>query len=231
VVRFARNLGFSGFLDLRSRLLDGVQSEMVLSDHFPLLESAGDRDTLAIVAQQDVRNVNQTISNLDKQTFQRVVAMFLKANRVYTAGLGISSLMAQILAYLLNQVAIKATPFVHDYETFLDQIPFLSSRDVLVTFSFPPYSRETVDLAKTAKHYDVPVIAITDRLTSPVSFYSLEVLAIRSQNMLFTNSFSAISVVINALATEVAFRNKRKALHLTRQVDRLLREGGHYVSE
>jgi DNA-binding MurR/RpiR family transcriptional regulator len=231
IVRFARNIGFSGFLELRSRLMEGVQLEMVISEHVPLLESVGKRDTLALVAQQDVRNVDQTISHLDKQTFQRVVAMFLRASRVYTAGLGISSLMAEILAYLLNQVAVRASPFVHDYETFLDQAPFLSPHDVLVVFSFPPYSRETVDLAKAAQHHSIPVIAITDRLTSPISFYSVEVLAIRSQNMLFTNSFSAISVVINALATEVAFRNKRKALRMMRQVDRLLRETGHFVSE
>jgi hypothetical protein len=49
--------------------------------------------------------------------------------------------------------------------------------------------------------------------------------------MLFTNSFSAISVVINAIATEVAVRNKSKALRMAKQIDTMLRDTGHYVEE
>jgi hypothetical protein len=49
--------------------------------------------------------------------------------------------------------------------------------------------------------------------------------------MLFTNSFSAISVVINALVTEVALRNRVKALRLQREVERLLKDTGHFAPE
>lgn len=231
VVRFARSLGFSGFLEMRSRLLESVQSQMQISESFPFPEVGNGRDTLTLVAQQDVTNINETIKQLEKATFAEIAEMFVKSTRVYTAGLGISSLMAQILAYLLNQVAIRATAFVHDYETFMEQLAFVTPDDVLVAFSFPPYSRETIDLVKAAADRSIPVIAITDRLTSPVSFYSAKVLAIRSQNMLFTNSFSAISVVMNALATEVAVRNKEKALKMTKEVDGLLRATGHYATD
>jgi DNA-binding MurR/RpiR family transcriptional regulator len=55
-------------------------------------------------------------------------------------------------------------------------------------------------------------------------------LPIRSQNMLFTNSFSAISVVINALATEVAVRNRSKAVRMLKEIERQLHESGHYTS-
>jgi DNA-binding MurR/RpiR family transcriptional regulator len=157
--------------------------------------------------------------------------MVLKAGHVYTLGLGISSLMSQALAYSLNQVGVRATAFVHDYETFLEQLEFVTPSDLIVAFSFPPYSKETIDLAKTARDRKVPVIAITDKLTSPVTFFSRKVLAIRSQNILFTNSFSAISVVINALATEVAVRNKKKALKVSKEIDRLLAETGFYTVE
>jgi DNA-binding MurR/RpiR family transcriptional regulator len=231
VVRFARSLGFSGFLEMRSRLLESVQCQMQLSESYPFPDVGDGRDTLTLVAQQDVTNINETIKQLEKPTFGEIAEMFVKSSRVYTAGLGISSLMAQILAYLLNQVAIRATAFVHDYETFMEQLAFVTPDDVLVAFSFPPYSRETIDLVKAAAERSIPVIAVTDRLTSPVSFYATKVLAIRSQNMLFTNSFSAISVVMNALATEVAVRNKEKALKMTREVDGLLRATGHYATD
>lgn len=231
VVRFARSLGFSGFLELRSKLLEGLQSQVSGGEEFRLPSLLSDRGTLALVAEQDVRNIDQTVRNLDRQTFAEVGTMLVRASRVYTAGLGISSLMAGTLAYLLNQVALHASTFVHGSATFVEQLISLTSRDVLVVFSLPPYSRETIDLARVAAGRKIPVIAITDRVTSPVSFHAVKILPVRSTNMLFTNSFSAISVVMNALATEVAVRNREKALRFLQQTEKLLRETGHYTTD
>jgi DNA-binding MurR/RpiR family transcriptional regulator len=230
VVRLSQSLGFSGFLELRATLLEGVQSQIRQRDPFPLPRVSRHEETLTAVARQDVRNINQTINHLDRKVFEGVAKMIVKAPHVFTVGLGISSLMSQILAYSLNQVAVKATPFVHDYETFIEQLPFVSLSDLIIAFSFPPYSRDTVEVVKAAASRRIRVIGITDRVTSPISFHCECVLPIRSQNKLFTNSFSAISVVINALATEVAVRNRSKALKTLKDVERLLNQSGHYTS-
>lgn len=231
IVRLAQSLGFTGFLELRTRLMEGVQSALQLSDKFPLLEGPDHQEALSVVARQDVKNINQTINHIDRETFGDVARMILAARSVYTLGLGISSLMAQILAYSLRQVAVRASPFIHDHGTFMEQLLFAGPADVLCAFSFPPYSKETIDVAAAAARRRIPVIAITDKLTSPVTFYSRKVLPIRSQNILFTNSFSAISVVINALATEVAMRNKEKAMSMMKEIDQLLTDSGHYAVE
>lgn len=231
VVRLAQNLGFSGFLELRARLMDGIQSAVQAPESFPLLEGGDHREALSVVARQDVRNINQTISHIDRNVFGDVAQVILSAKHVYTVGLGISSLMAQILAYSLRQVAVRATPFIHDQGTFMEQLLFVNASDALCAFSFPPYSKETIDVAAAAARRKIPVIAITNKLTSPITFYSKKVLPIRSQNILFTNSFSAISVVINALATEVAMRNREQAMKLMKETDRLLTESGHYAEE
>ncbi len=231
VVRLTQNLGLSGFQELRSRLLAGVQSAIQQPDQFALLERKDHQDTLTMVARQDVRNINETIKHLDKETFHAIASKIIKASHVYTLGLGISSLMAKILAYSLNQVAVKATPFIHDYETFFEQLPFVTPDDVMIAFSFPPYSKETVDAVKLAHRRRVPIVAITDRMTSPITFYSAHVVPVRSQNMLFTNSFSAISVVINALATEVALRHKAKATQMAKELDQVMEASGHYTTE
>lgn len=230
VVRLSQSLGFTGYNELRRKLRERVQQQIQLKDKFPLFGEADGEEALTLVAHQDVKNINQTINDLDKETFHSVASMILKASHVYTVGLGISSLMSQILAYSLNQVAVKATPFVHDYETFVEQMVFVTSSDLLIAFSFPPYSRETVDAVKAAHGKGTRVVAITDKITSPVTFYSTKVIPIQSQNLLFTNSFSAISVVINALATEVAVRNKRKALRMTKEIDQKLEEVGYYTT-
>ncbi len=231
VVRLAQELGLSGFQELRSKLLEGVQSEIRLKDTFALINKNEYQGALSLVAHQDVKNINQTINHLDKHVFREVCELILKASQVYTAGLGISYLMSQILAYSLNQAGIRSTPLVHDYETFLEQIEFLTPDDILIAFSFPPYSKETIDAVKFAAGKKIPIVALTDKLTSPITFFSQQVIVVRSQNMIFTNSFSAISVVINAIATEVAMRNEKKALRNLKELNKILRETGHYADE
>jgi DNA-binding MurR/RpiR family transcriptional regulator len=230
VVRLAQSLGFSGFLEMRGELIRGVQSQMRITEMFPLLPRSRHGETLTAVANQDIRNINKTISQLDRKVFEDVAQMILRASRVYTLGLGISSLMARILAYSLSQVAIRATSFVHDYETFIEQIHVFDSSDLVIAFSFPPYSKETIEVVRAAAKRKTSIVAVTDRVTSPVSMYAVRVLPVVSQNMLFTNSFSAISVIINALTTEVALRNKSKALKNLKESEKLLEQTGHYYA-
>jgi DNA-binding MurR/RpiR family transcriptional regulator len=231
VVRLAQSLGFSGYFELRDRIREGAQSEISGAEVAPLLSRESDEETLTAVALQDVKNINQTIAQIDREVFARVAGMFLKAAHVYTFGLGISSLLARVLSYSLNQVAVRSTPFAHEHETFFEQIHQVTPSDVAVAFSFHPYSRETIDTAQALASKRVPVIAVTDRVTSPVSFVSKAVLPIASQNLLFTNSISAISVLINALTTEVARRSKDRATGNLRETEKLLQQAGHYFNE
>jgi DNA-binding MurR/RpiR family transcriptional regulator len=231
VVRLAQRLGFSGYLELRERLREGVQSELSEREGLPLLSGKSSEDTLTAVARQDVKNINQTIAQIDPAVFARAAGLITKAARVYTFGLGISSLLAKMLSYSLNQVAVRSMPFGHEHETFFEQIHQVGPSDVAIAFSFHPYSGETVDAARALMSKGVPVVAITDRITSPVSFVSKAVLPIASQNLLFTNSISGISVLINALTTEVALRSKDRATRNLRETEKLLQQAGHYFTE
>jgi DNA-binding MurR/RpiR family transcriptional regulator len=230
VVRLAQSLGFSGFLEMRGKLIAGVQSQMRITEMFPLLTGTSREETLTAVADQDVRNINQTINQLDRKVFADVARMILNAPRVYTLGLGISSLMARILAYSLSQVAIRSTSLGHDHETFIEQIHLFDRSDLIIAFSFPPYSKETIDVVRAAAKRKTRVVAVTDRVTSPLSLYAARIIPVVSQNMLFTNSFSAISVIINALTTEVALLNKAKALKNLKESEKLLERTGHYYA-
>jgi DNA-binding MurR/RpiR family transcriptional regulator len=231
VVRLAQSLGFSGYHELRERVREGAQSEISGAETFPLLSRESNEETLTAVALQDVKNINQTVSQIDRAVFVRVSGMLLKAAHVYTFGLGISSLLARVLSYSLNQVAVRSTPFAHEHETFFEQIHQVTPSDVAIAFSFHPYSRETIATAQALAAKGVPVVAVTDRVTSPVSFVSKAILPIASQNLLFTNSISAVSVLINALTTEVALRSKDRATGNLRATEELLQQAGHYFTE
>lgn len=59
-------------------------------------------------ARQDVKNINHLLATISKETFRRLVDMIEKANRVFTFGIGISSIFSNLIAYTFNQIEKKA---------------------------------------------------------------------------------------------------------------------------
>jgi DNA-binding MurR/RpiR family transcriptional regulator len=220
VVRFAQRIGFKGFLELRDQISKELQTRIHNKEIFSLVDNGRIKnDILASVAQMDIENINETLHTLDRKNYEAAIKMILNAKRVYSAGLGISFLLARVLAYQLNQVAIDAKNFNHDDSSFMEQVLFLNSDDLIIAFSYPPYSKETVDMAKLAKEKNVKVISVTNKDSSPITYYSDATLIVKSNNLLFTNSFAAISVVINAIATQCAYKNKSKTEKILQEMN------------
>ncbi|KAB2908681.1 MAG: MurR/RpiR family transcriptional regulator [Ignavibacteriales bacterium] len=213
IVRFAQNLGFSGFSEIRDEISECLQSEINNNKElFPLIEVGdGDQNILREVANLDISNINDTLFMIDHAHFSEAVSYIASASEVYTAGLGISYLLAEVLGYQLTQVGIDARSFRNGWASLQEESLFITEKDVLIIFSFPPYSFETIELARSVKKRGIKVIAITNKTTSPAASISDIALTVKSENMLYTNSFAAISVIINAIATEAARLNKKKA--------------------
>ncbi len=225
VIRFAQSVGFSGFSELRDAVAESLKKHLTKNEIFPLLDKSRlENDVLSSVAKMDVKNINDTLSIIDRDTFDKVIDKILISKRVFTAGLGISYLLAEILSYQLTQVGVDASVLKHTHTLFHEQILFLEKEDLLICFSFPPYSKETVDVAKYADKKNIDVISITNKATAPIASYSKAVLTVKSENMLFTNSFAAISVLINAIATACAVKNRARAKKVLKESEKIMIE-------
>jgi DNA-binding MurR/RpiR family transcriptional regulator len=219
IVRFAQRVGFSGFSQLKDEIAKALKNRLTNKEFFPLFEKhSSEEDILTEVANLDIKNINDTLNLIERNKL------------VFTAGLGISYLLAEILAYQLTQVGVNSTAFKHSYAIFLEQILFLKKSDLIIVFSFPPYSKETVEAAKFASERKINVITITNNQTSPVTFYSKTNLIVKSENMLFTNSFAAISVLINAIATSCALRDKQRAKKILKESGKIMLSQNQLIS-
>lgn len=223
IVRFAQRSGYKGFSELREAIAESLQKGLRNSEIFPLLEkSKSEVDLLTEVANLDIKNISDTLNFIERKSFDFIIDRISTARRIYTGGLGISYLLAEILAYQLTQVGIDSTALKHTHTLFHEQILYLNSKDLLVLFSFPPYSTETIDLARFAQERKIDSIAITNKPASPITFYTKANLIVESKNMLFTNSFAAISVLINAIATSCAVKDKTRAKNILKESEEIL---------
>lgn len=232
IVRFSQRAGFKGFSELRDAITGSLQKEIHNKQIFPLFEKRKvEEDLLTEVANVDIKNINDTLNLIERKTFDAVIEKILKSERVFTAGLGISYLLAEILAYQLTQVGVSSTVLHHSHTLFNEHLLFLNPKDLLIVFSFPPYSKETVEAAEFANKRKIEVIAVTNKPASPVTFFTKANLIVKSENMLFTNSFAAISVLINALATACAIKDKQRAKRILKESEEIMIRQNLLISE
>lgn len=223
IVRFSQRTGYKGFSELRNEITKSLQKELYKKENiFQLGKKNIKQDILTEVANLDMKNINESLNLIDRNTFNYIINKISTSGKVYTVGLGISYLLAEILSYQLTQVGISSSVLNHSHAIFNEQILFIKPKDLLIVFSFPPFSKETIEAAEYAKKRKIEVFAITNNPASPVTFIAKSNLIIKSENMLYTNSFSAISVLINTIATACAIKNKRLAKNFQKNAEEIM---------
>ena len=222
VVRLAQRIGYSGFSEMKMALLELLRGSVLGERGAP--QGSSEDDVLEAVARLEVSNLERSIEAIDRRAFRRAAAAIFKADHVFTFGLGISAHLAELASYLLTQIGLRTTTLSTRYSSPLEQLVGLRPSDLLLTFSFPPYSKQTLQMVQQLGSRSIPTLAMTDRLSSPVAPHSQHVFAVRSDNMMFTNATAAATVLLNALVTEVAVRHQGEAVEALSQINRILAE-------
>ncbi len=213
LVRLARDLGFGGYLELRAALIEEATRVLLPEDRFAFARPTKEpSETAVAVARQEVENINRSVEDLDPAQLRTFVGHLRKAPRTVAVGLGVSSIVARFAAYQLSQVGCRADFLTREALNLAEQVALLPPRTVVLAISFPPYSSRTVDTARRARARQLPVLALTDSARSPLVEVASAALYARTENLLYTNSISGAVVVLNAVVTDLALADKKRAL-------------------
>jgi DNA-binding MurR/RpiR family transcriptional regulator len=228
IVRFGQRIGFSGFAELKMALVELLQNRLgVDEDH-----DAGDlgEDLLEAIATHEARNIRLTVENIDREVFAAIADLIFSADHVYTFGMGISAYLAELAAYTLVQVGVAAHPMSTGFSSPREQLVALKKGDLVLVISLPPYSRQSLELVTAAAEAGAATVALSDRLIAPAARRAGLSLAVKSDNLTFTNAVAAMTVVINALATAVATRHPDKAIDAFAKISRVLTDDPDVMS-
>jgi len=224
ITRFTRKFGFKGFFDFKARIKEEIKNNIDPVERFRLIkEDLGGKKSLLKVAKQDVKNINKLLSQIKEENFCNLVSAVETAKRVFTFGASISSIFARLIRYIFNQVQKEAHCLDECSVTVEEKILSIKKEDLVIFLSFAPYSKSTIDFAQLAFEQGLRVVAISDNEFSPISEYASLVLPIPRENVLFTTSVSAFSVLINAIATEIALKKKDALSDSIRDMDKTLK--------
>jgi DNA-binding MurR/RpiR family transcriptional regulator len=222
VVRFCQLLGYTGYAQLRREI---TQSIPHFATAVAKMERPHPRDSsgsiVMEVLSQDALNVERTIELNGRERFAKAVELLGHARRVLCIGFGRSGVVAELLAEHLSLVGVPAQGAHRDVGQAAAAIAHCREEDVVVIVSLWRYHRSAVRLFRAAVEASIPTVVITDNSVSPFAKDASIVLIAATETPGLTHSLTGLVALCNALATDIAFTDSKRAVEGFRKVDEI----------
>ncbi|MDP4145698.1 MAG: MurR/RpiR family transcriptional regulator [Bacillota bacterium] len=211
VVRFANELGFSGYPKLQKALQELIKNKLTTVQRIELSNNfMSEENALKGVLKSDMENIRVTLEKINHRTFDEVINSIFDAKRIYIIGLRSSTALSEFLGFYLNLILDNVNIIGYGISDIFEQMINLSSGDLVIGIGFPRYAIRTIEALSFAHSRGAKVVAITDSLLSPLATQADYTLIAQSNMASFVDSLVAPLSVINALIIAVGLRERDK---------------------
>jgi DNA-binding MurR/RpiR family transcriptional regulator len=224
--RFARALDFDGYPQFRAALVLGFEATLAPVEKLrsKLEHRSTVADVFANALEEHQRNINLTRRSLDAHSCQQAVDAILNAQRIYIVGYGSSSWLGGLLQRCLELYCenVQSLASIEGSSHGARLLPRLKSTDLVIAIAFPRYITDTILLARRVRDAGVPVLALTDRVTSPLAPLGTVSLYAHTDSQYFANSEASTLALIEALCCAVAHSAKGSVKAATQMAESVL---------
>lgn len=209
VVRFAKALNYSGYKELQRELQEIVRNKLTTVQRLNLSDDySKDESSIIKVMEKDLDNIRQTLSEVDFDSFYKAVDMTLKAKNIYIFGLRSSSFLSGYLAFYMNFIFDNIKHVKPSANDIFEQFAQISNEDLIICFTYPRYSKLTMEVLDYARRKNCKIISFTDSFVSPANEKSDFTIIARSDMQSFVDSLVAPMSLINAFIVALASKKK-----------------------
>ena len=173
VVRFCEDIEFSSFTAFRLAVSVASEQRRVAREIFAIDRDEIDpndsmHEVVAKTVFHEVEAIQQTGSNLDLKTLEKVVGLITKAKRIELLGLGSSSLATQDLRQKLHRIGLFAFDSPDNHQAITSSA-LMNPGDVGIVFSHSGVTPETLEVLKIMKRSGAKTVAVTNFPESVIS--------------------------------------------------------------
>ena len=205
LIRFCQIMGFSGFSEMQRLFREAyAPGRPNYSTRLKNLKEGGAGSPSALLAEfvdAGRLSLEALTTSVDEVALNQAVALLTQAETVHVVGLRRAFPVATYLAYVFEKMAVPCV--LHNGIGKLDHRFALRPGDAVLAIAFAPYSEETIQLAQDAQGRGLPVVALTDCLTSPLVRSSDAILTVTEVDFGAFRSLSATLALAIALAVAV----------------------------
>ena len=227
VIRLCQKLGFDSYSsfqevarqELSRRLSAGTDEKLVASSRDITAENY-----VAGVLAHDMRNLRDTLTNLQPSELLEVASLLWEARRVLVLGSRSSAGLAVFLAYALGLVLPDARLFGSVPGDEMNHGLDLGPKDILLSVCYTRCSQRTIAAMDLAKSRGTTVIAVTDALASPATDLSDRIFIVARHSASFLASYTGGMAWANALLAAVGIARPEEASERLRASEEILRQ-------
>jgi DNA-binding MurR/RpiR family transcriptional regulator len=213
VTRFCTALGYRKYNELQKELQRNIQKKYSSIDRFKLIENkktSSNKSNIQKIFQTELNVINELYESLNINTFKNIVNLLFEKDQVIIAGIEASSCLAQHIACNLRKIRKNVFLYTEINDKAYNQMEIFNTDCVALLFALPRYPKRIVDYYKALLANNIPVISITDGITSPIASSSIEEIFIPIEKVNFIDQLSAVMALLNAISIEVAKSNPEK---------------------
>ncbi|WP_151717487.1 MurR/RpiR family transcriptional regulator [Gemmobacter serpentinus] len=205
LMRFCQIMGFSGFSEMQKMFRDAYSPGFPdYATRLQNLRGGANGSPAALLAEfveAGRASLEMLAKSADEAALEQAVALLSRAETVHVAGFRRAFPVASYLSYVFDKMSVPS--MLHDGVGKLDHRHALRQGDALVAITFTPYSEETLTMAADAQARGLPVVALTDNLTSPLARHAAAVVTVPEVDFGAFRSLSATIALALALAVAV----------------------------
>ncbi|MBN2018564.1 MAG: MurR/RpiR family transcriptional regulator [Candidatus Cloacimonetes bacterium] len=218
ITRFAQKLGYTGFPALKKELETLYRKTTTPHEVFEeFISKLSQKDVADATIEQDIQNIMNTRTYLNKETLSRIVSLIDNAKKIIIASIGSSEACVDIFHYYFEALGkdyIKLRGFGISKQI---EVMDVGVGDVVIAISFQKILKEVRDVAAYAHSKGAATIAITDSEFSPLAMVCDHVLVTPVTGTTYSLSQAAPVVMVNIIVNSLAAMNKDKSLLLLKR--------------
>ena len=165
IVRFAQNLGYKGFPELKKDLVHYYQNFLTpgerLKNSIQIL--AGGDFSYEKVMRHELKLIEETIDSINHDTFWDLVDSICKAEKVFIFSLGRGNEpLVNYLSFRLSRFGIQVVDVPYSGVNFVEDIPFVGKNDIVIIYHFLKVSPDYYCLTNALQATEAKLFLITD---------------------------------------------------------------------
>ncbi|MBT8142518.1 MAG: MurR/RpiR family transcriptional regulator [Gammaproteobacteria bacterium] len=205
ISRLSKNLGFNKYAEFRAPFVQRLtKPDTDFVSRLENVQQQGSKNITALfeqIREQDIANIQSSLAN-DKLLELLASTETLNASeRVYILGLRGSYSPAFFFHYAYQLFRNNSFQVETSAGMFADQLRGISANDSMLVISFDPYTKMTIDAVDYAAKAGAKIIAVTDKLSSPIARQATHVLIANNRSPSFYQSLTGALAVTHALIT------------------------------
>lgn len=179
VIRTSRKLGFSGYSELQSAVLEEMKEDMEknsevnfmpptsrLKKKSQVIEPEG---LFAAISSKMVSNISLLMKDNSVSSFEKASDILVSSKRKFVMGFRGCASVAHVIGSSMGDIFRDVITVTDADSRALERIKDIQKGDCLVLVSYPRYNHMALTVRDIAREKKARIIAFTDRITSPVA--------------------------------------------------------------